>query len=362
MILKRFFNLNALFVAILCFSFLTLSCSSDDTPVETEEEVVEVEEEAVDEEDPTDDMMNDMTDDMMDDMTDDDSTTSEFGLSADLEPWENFDLSQWNIDTPAFDTDGFSLRHGELNWNPLATSDSRPFFFTHTDGGMRFVSTVGGAKTSQNTKFARSELREMLRAGNTSFSTQGANGNNWALGYQPDNTNHGGRNGVLTATLRVNQVTSTGSGLHPGRTIIGQIHADNDEPARLYYRKLPNADYGCIYLEHEIRDGNDVTFNLIGDEDCSGNGPSNGIQLDELFSYEIINDNELITVRIRRGDINEPIIAETTVDMNSLNSGYDRSDEWMYFKAGAYTQNDTGDADDSDIVTFYRLNNTHDAN
>ena len=292
-----------------------------------------------------------------------DTETGAFGLSADLEPWENFDLSDWNIDTPAFDpADGFSQRFGELNWDPLATSDSRPFFFTHTDGGMRFVSTVGGAKTSQNTRFSRSELREMLRAGNTSISTQGPNGNNWALGYQPTGTDHGGRNGILTATLRVNQVTTTGSGLHPGRTIIGQIHADNDEPARLYYRKLPNADFGCIYLEHEIRDGDDVTFNLIGDERCSGSGPTNGIQLDELFSYEIINEGAEITVRVRRGDMDGEIIAETTVDMDDLNSGYDRSDEWMYFKAGVYTQNDTGDDDDSDIVTFYRLNNTHDAN
>ena len=353
MFLKYFSTYKYFLLVSLCISLSLLSCSSkDDKPEDPEIEVIVPEDE---------DEVDDTTDDMTDD-TPDDTTTSEFGLDADLEPWENFDLSQWNIDTPAFDTDGFSLRHGELDWDPLATSDSRPFFFTHTDGGMRFVSTIGGAKTSQNTKYTRSELREMLRAGNKSISTQGANGNNWALGYQPGNTNHGGRNGVLKATLRVNKVTSSGSGLHPGRTVIGQIHADNDEPARLYYRKLPNADFGCIYLEHEIRDGDDVTFNIIGDEDCQGNGPSDGIQLDELFSYEIINNNELITVLIRRGDHDEEIIAETTVDMNSLNSGYDISDEWMYFKAGLYTQNNTGDDDDSDIATFYRLSNMHDDN
>ena len=205
----------------------------------------------------------------------------------------------------------------------------------------------------------------MLRRGDRSISTTGVNGNNWALGYQPENSNHGGRNGVLKATLRVNEVTSTGDGLHPGRTIIGQIHADNDEPARLYYRKLPGAEYGCIYLESEIRDGNDVTFNMIGDERCddnNDNGPNNGIQLDELFSYEIINVGEDITVNIRRGDQDAPIIASTTVDMEQLGSGYDRADEWMYFKAGAYTQNNTGDPDDRDVITFYRLSNTHDDN
>jgi len=45
--------------------------------------------------------------------------------------------------------------------------------------------------------------------------------------------------------------------------------------------------------------------------------------------------------------------------MNDLDSGYDDRDEWMYFKAGAYTQNDSGDDDDYDEVTFYRLSNTH---
>ena len=229
---------------------------------------------------------------------------------------------------------------------------------------MRFVSPVGGATTNSscNSGFPRSELREMLRRGNTNISTTGVNGNNWRLGYQPgNNTNHGGRNGTLRATLVVNRVTTTGDGLHPGRTIIGQIHASYDEPARLYYRKLPNADRGCIYLEHEIRNGSDRTFNMIGNEQCTGNGPSNGIALGELFSYEIENDDEDIIVRVYRGD-GATLLDQVTVDMNNEDSGYDRSDEWMYFKAGAYTQNNTGDDDDEDIITFYRLTNTHDNN
>ena len=294
----------------------------------------------------------------------------DFGLDPSAEPWENFDLDDWAYDSPApRESDPCrAIRSDEDEWDEFRDSPSSPYFFTHTDGGMRFVSPVGGATTSRSCTqgFPRSELREMLRRGNTSISTTGVNGNNWALGYQPGNTNHGGRNGVLTATLRVNQVTTTGtSRIHPGRTIIGQIHADNDEPARLYYRKLPGAEFGCVYLESEIRDGDDVTFNLIGDERCddnNDNGPSNGIRLDELFSYEIINENEDIIVRIRRGDRDGPVIAQQTVDLNVLNSGYDRADEWMYFKAGVYTRNNTGDPADTDIITFYRLENSHDPN
>jgi len=170
-----------------------------------------------------------------------------FGLDPNAEPWENFDLDDWAYDSPAPSPEDEcrSIRADEDEWGEFRDSASDPYLFTHTDGGMRFVSPVGGAttNTSCNAGFPRSELREMLRRGDRSISTQGVNGNNWALGYQPTNSNHGGRNGVLTATLRVNQVTTTGDGLHPGRTIIGQIHADNDEPARLYYRKLPGATY-----------------------------------------------------------------------------------------------------------------------
>lgn len=296
----------------------------------------------------------------------------DFGLDPNKEPWENFDLSDWVIDTPAYDTDGLSERFGENDWDDIS-NDSRQYFFTHTDGGMRFVTRIDGAKTSSGTQYTRSELREMLRAGADGISTVGVNENNWVLGYQPNNLDYGahtsgaqdntptrvgGRNGVLKATLRVNKVTTTGSGVHVGRTIIGQIHADNDEPARLYYHKYPGDTHGCIYLAHEIRDSDDVNFDIIGNEDCDD--PSNGIELDELFSYEIINEGAEIQVIIRRGDQDGSIIGSTTVDMNELNSGYDRDDEWMYFKAGIYTQNNRGNGSDGDIATFYRLSNTHD--
>ena len=49
-------------------------------------------------------------------------------------------------------------------------------------------------------------------------------------------------------------------------------------------------------------------------------------------------------------------------DLDKLDAGYDLSSEWMYFKLGAYTQNNTGNKSDGDIITFYRLENTHDKN
>lgn len=296
--------------------------------------------------------------------------SGEFGLDPSNDPWENFDLSQWKLDTPA--GDGSSSDCKAQSVEPFEYSNfpsrSEPYFFTHADGGMRFVTSIGGATTGGScSSRTRSELREMLRGSDASIDTTGKNGdfrNNWALGYQPNNhsgnsgESWGAREGRLTATVRVNKVTTSGSDSQRGRTVIGQIHADQDEPLRLNYKHRAGTVNGCIYASSEIREGSDINFPIIGDTSCSSS-PSNGIALGELFSYEIENDGADIIVVIRRGDSDGPVIDSVTIELDELNSGYDRNDDWMYFKAGAYTQNDTGNNGDSDIVTFYRLKVTH---
>lgn len=42
------------------------------------------------------------------------------------------------------------------------------------------------------------------------------------------------------------------------------------------------------------------------------------------------------------------------------NSGYDIVNEYMYFKAGVYNQNNTGEGKDYVQATFYKIDNTHD--
>jgi len=140
--------------------------------------------------------------------------------------------------------------------------------------------------------------------------------------------------------------------------LIGQIHAAKDEPLRLNYKHRAGTNKGCIYAATERRNGNDVNFPLMGNTSCSSS-PSNGIALGELFSYEIENDGEDIIVVIRRGDSNGPVINSVRIDLDDINANYDVKDDAMYFKAGAYTQNDTGNDGDGDIVTFYRLKVTH---
>lgn len=306
-----------------------------------------------------------------------------FDLDPSAQPWENFDLSDWALDAPNADIgpittvagnvfgngDGFSARTQDFHFGAGELfPGSEPFFFTGSDGAMVFKSTVFGERTSQNTSFVRSELREMLRAGDDTASTQGVGANNWALDHQPFNADIAARGGKLTATLSVDQVTTTGTASQIGRVIIGQIHASGDEPMRLYYRKLPGNTKGSIYAAHEIRDSNDILFDMVGSRSDSATDPiDEGISLGELFSYEIINVGSTLDVIVRRGDSDGEIIAELTIDMLTANvggtsSGYELADEWMYFKAGAYSQNNTGWANDFDQVRFYRLENSHSPN
>jgi poly(beta-D-mannuronate) lyase len=285
---------------------------------------------------------------------------SDFALDPTLPPGSNFELISWKLNTPAdLDGNGISDTASETDLDNGFTDE---FFFTGLDGGMVFRSTIGGAKTSAGTSYTRSELREMLRRGNTSISTRGVNLNNWILGYQPDpGIAVGGRNGMLRGTLAVNHVTETGDRSKIGRVVIGQIHAESDEPARLYYRKYPEnergfiylAHGGFIYLAHEIRNSDDIYLPVLGpvnsnldNAPADDANPENGIALDEIFSYEITQQGARIDVIVRRGDSIGPIIGHNYVDMQQQNSGYDVPEEWMYFKAGAYTQNNTGNDTD----------------
>ena len=277
------------------------------------------------------------------------------GLDPNVPPGSNFELIDWYLNTPADDDgDNRSDRISETN---LANGYETPsYFYTGRDGGMVFRVTVGGAKTSANTSYVRTELREMLRRGNTSMSTTGRR-NNWVFGSAPSAAQQGagGVNGKLRATVAVNHVTTTGDSNQVGRVIIGQIHAQDDEPCRLYYRKLPGHSRGSIYYAHEPSGESDDWIELIGSRSSNASDPSDGVALNERFTYEIEVMGSDLFVRIFRAG--KPDIVDR-YDMS--NSGYSVNNEYMYFKAGAYVQDNTGNSDDYAQVTFYELTNTHD--
>ena len=293
-----------------------------------------------------------------------------FGLFTDVPPSENFDLSAWKITVP-YDENGDGkvdeIEEAELN---SGWQNPEVFYTDPVTGGMVFR-TIPGGVTTQNSSYARSELREMMRAGDTDISTRiddgTPNGNNWVFSSAPEEAQAvaGGVDGTLRATLAVNQVTRTGEQGKVGRVIIGQIHAKDDEPIRLYYRKLPGNKFGSIYYAHEPVGEDDVWVEIIGERKDGAENPADGIALDEIFSYEIEVTGKdvdgvvkpMLDVKIIRDDGTE--IAAPTFDMTE--SGYNVADDFMYFKAGAYSQNNSvlPGWRDADQVTFFELEALH---
>ena len=198
-------------------------------------------------------------------------------------------------------------------------------------------------------------MREMLRRGDKSISTKGVNKNNWVFGSAPESDLEaaGGVDGTLDVTMKVDNTTSTGELGQVGRFIIGQIHDQDDEPIRLYYRKLPNRDTGSVYFAHEnTLEGSDNYFSLVGD--LSGE-VDDGIALGEVFSYQIKVEGNTMTVTVKRDGKDDAV---QVVDMSK--SGYDQGGRYMYFKVGAYNQNNTGDPEDFVQATFYKIKTSHD--
>jgi hypothetical protein len=277
-------------------------------------------------------------------------------------PASKFDLLGWTISVPV-DSDG-NGKSDQIKEKALAAGYSdENFFYLAADGGMVFKAPIKGAKTSKNTKYTRSELREMIRRGNTSHKTKGVTGNNWVFSTAPkgDLEDAGAVDGTLEATLAVNHVTTTGVSWQVGRVIIGQIHANHDEPIRIYYRKLPHHEKGSIYFAHEPNGGDDIWFDMIGNalpnywnQDATPEEPEDGIKLGEKFSYRIKVEGNQLAVTIMR-----PGKADITTIADMSESKYDVGGQYMYFKAGVYNQNKTGEPNDFVQATFYDLSVTH---
>ena len=276
-------------------------------------------------------------------------------LNPNVPPSENFDLLDWNLGLPV-DSD----KNGRSDTIPeriLANGfELRPLFFTANDGGLVFICPNYGAKTSKNTAYVRTELREMLRRGNARIGVQGVTKNNWVLSSAHGSVRRkaGGIDGSLEATVAVNRVSTTGEPKKVGRVIIGQIHGKDDEPLRIYYRKLPDNELGSVYFAHEIVGGDEIWIDLVGSRASNAKNPVDGIALNELFSYRVELRNDILSVTlIRQGQKN----ITRTVDISE--SHYDKSSEYMYFKLGVYNQNNSGEENDFAQATFYHFENKH---
>tara|TARA_R110002072_G_scaffold2280_1_gene18809 strand:+ start:15539 stop:17326 length:1788 start_codon:yes stop_codon:yes gene_type:complete len=268
-------------------------------------------------------------------------------LDPSLPPGQNFDLGQWKITFP-------DATEQTVEWLIDGGKRSNEFYTDPKTGGMVFRCPNSGATTSNKTKYPRSELREMLRGTNDDISTKGVNGNNWVLSTSNSTSvkNAGGIDGRLSATLSVDHVSTSGDSAMVGRVVVGQIHGSEDEPLKIYYRKLPNNSKGSIYFTYEKWQGSDVKYNLIGNSDDDAPNPSKGIRLGEKWSYDVDVYGQSMTVTVTKEDGSK---YDETITLEG-----DYKNDWMFFKAGVYNQNNGGDAGDYAQATFYKLTQSHD--
>lgn len=255
-----------------------------------------------------------------------------------------FDPSVWKITKP----DG---EEEDTQWLVDGNTLGNQFYYKN-DGSLVFRSPNKAGHTD-GSEFSRSELREMLLGTQVGDKTKGFTGNNWVLSTASPEVQAkvGGVDGNLKATLRVDHVSTTGERAKVGRVIIGQIHGEDAEPLRLYYRKLPENTKGSIFIAHEQRYGDDDREDLIGSQGSYASDPDDGIKLGEPFSYEVNAKGHQLTVTLKRPG--KPDVSKTI----EMDHAYDS--DWMYFKAGVYNQNNSGTSEDYAQATFYSISATH---
>jgi hypothetical protein len=217
------------------------------------------------------------------------------------------DLATWNLSIPV--------------GTPSVTIDTPKLVEGYQDGYFRsgntlfFWAPVTGSRT-ENAVYPRTELRETTADGKVY---------NWTYS-QADN--------FLRAALVVNQVPST------GKIVIGQIHAfQSTEP-------LLKVEY---QFKEKLQTGNIVAkFRRSPDAEIEVISIATGVPLNERFSYSIhLTPAGNLTVN-----------ASDYVWTAKLDAGW--KDKLLYFKAGVYTQDNTGYATEGGAATFYKLTINHD--
>lgn len=176
------------------------------------------------------------------------------------------------------------------------------------------------------------------------------------------------------AVYRGKEIDDTHQGFAPTRFDAGS--ADNQRHIRAALENSAFRAMRALELSRDlawravIADENHdcIVHGFIGDRGDFIPNPKEGIALDELFSYEIRMENGTNGQDRRpRSLLHVDIIRDNGArwkapPLDLTESIYAEEDNFLYFKAGAYTQNASlSEQDhDGDQVTFYKLENTHD--
>ncbi|WP_285472134.1 polysaccharide lyase family 7 protein [Actinoplanes sp. NBRC 101535] len=229
------------------------------------------------------------------------------GLNAQLPPGGNFDLAVWRLELP-------TGRPGSPDVIPPAelagvNGYTNPAYFwtDRTDGAMTFWAPERGV-TWKESKYARSELREMNRDG--SFADWARSGSH-----------------TLSAELRVAQVTRN--------VCVGQVHLGAGGPSKkplleLYYR--PSGD---IYIGVENSPAGGQTLHKVGN-----------VPLGERWAYAINVSGDTINLTVNGSRTSYPIPSSFGPYRH-------------FFQLGAYNQSSSASTTQGARVKFYSVGITH---
>lgn len=218
------------------------------------------------------------------------------------------DMASWNLSIPV------GSPPATIETAQLVKGYDGKYFHSGSDA-IWFWAPVTGSRTA-NAIYPRSEFRETWSNGDL---------HNWLY---PDADN------FLNATVAVNQVPSS------GRIVIGQIHAYNStEPLlKVEYQFKDATQTGTIVAK--VR-------NRFDDKESRVIQVAEGVPLNEPFKYIIhLSRTGELSVSARDMNWSSPISATWR-------------DKPLYFKAGVYTQDNTGYTSEGGKATFYRLDIDH---
>ncbi|WP_425586535.1 polysaccharide lyase family 7 protein [Streptomyces ziwulingensis] len=214
------------------------------------------------------------------------------------------DLSIWQLQEPV----GSSGSPNTVSPSQLQSGYQNDYIYTDTDGALTFWSPEQGV-TTPNSKYPRSELREMDPGGGSA---------NWSL----SGTHR------MSATLRVISVSK--------KVCVGQIHLGEGGSSTKPLLELYYSANGDITLGTENSPEGGQTQHSVGN-----------VPVGEKWSY---------TIGVSGGD---------TIDLtvNGSTTHYPIADSFksykQYFKAGAYNQSASGDSSKGAKVAFYSLDVSH---
>lgn len=232
--------------------------------------------------------------------------------TADTHALDSFDFTHWKLTLPVGESGAAEGHPMEVQAAKLSGGYTHPeYFYKNADGHLVFWCPVTGTKT-ENTEFPRSELREVINPqdDNVCWAAPGTH--------------------TLNARCRVIEVPSS------QKVIIGQIHGYSGKAKPLIKLQFFKGRVEALVKENASK-GKDLklTFPDVG--------------MDKDFEYEIKLQDGLLSISVNGSN-------------QSVNV-FEKDPEWakqtLFYKVGAYTQDNEGPASEGARVSFASFKVTH---